>query len=118
MPCSLTLVIHSNHLIPDLQVQACRGHWNWTDDLDASLAVYRTLSVERRNAWNLARRCPRDEVENILVCLLEGEVDGKSGKGGEVRVELIEEVKLVFLDTNRVGLGRVLVMRFTATSGV
>lgn len=81
-------------------------------DFDAALAVYGALGIEWRNTRDVCDEGAGEEVVYILVCLLEGEVDGEGGEAREVWVEFVEEVEFVFCAAYGVSLGIWLALLF------
>lgn len=53
--------------------------------------IYMTLSIERLYSWNIARRCTRDDVENVRICPLDRQVNG-GRKRGENLLRAAEKV--------------------------
>lgn len=73
-------------------------------DFDAPLAINGALGVECRDAGDVCDEGAVEEVVYILVCLFERQVYGEGGEAGEIGMEFVEEVELVFSTSYRVGL--------------
>lgn len=85
----LPLVIYAEHLRPDLELAASRGHGQRLEELDAALAIDNALAVELRNARDGRGRRARVEIDDLLVRVLEGEDDGVGREDGEGGVEFL-----------------------------
>ena len=94
----LALVVDANDLVPNLEVKSIRADGNRSDYLNASLAVDGSLGIKGRCAGDIPRCGTCDEVEDVLVGLLEGQVDWESRERCELRMEFVKKVPLILLD--------------------
>lgn len=76
----LTLVIYAHDFVVDLQVKALGTDGQRSQNLDPSLSIDRSLSVERRHSWDIGAHSPSDEVKDILICLLECKINREGWK--------------------------------------
>lgn len=86
----LALIIHAQHLAPDLELAALGAHGQRLEKLQLALAVEDMARVELRNAIDGRRVAARVEVDDVLVGVLEGKDDGVGWEGGELGVEFLE----------------------------
>lgn len=100
----LTLVINTNDLVVNLQIQSLGASRQRPENLNSSLTIYRPLGIKGRRSGDVLRDHAGDEVEDILVRLLEGEVDGESRERSKLGMKLKEEVSLICFQTDGIGL--------------
>jgi hypothetical protein len=88
----------------NLQIETLGADGQRAYDLNSTLAINGSLSVEWRSSWHVCRGRSRNEVENILVCLLESEVDREGWERCKFRVQFVQEMDFVSLGSNAICL--------------
>lgn len=88
----LALVVHTQHLTPDLELAAFACYRKWLEELDPALSVENMLGVELGYALNRHSVAARIEVDDLLVGMLEWKDDGVSREGSEGRMEFLSSL--------------------------
>lgn len=83
---ALALVVHAQHLRPDLKVAAMARRRQRLHKLHLALAIEHALGVELRHAGDGLRAGRLVEVDDLLAGVLKGQDNGVCGEGGEVGV--------------------------------
>lgn len=87
----LSLVVHADHLSPQLKLMTLRRRRNVLQNRNLTLSVYNPTRVDFGDAGNRwPERGPCIEVHHLLVGMLERQDDGVGGKGRERGVELLD----------------------------
>ena len=85
----LTLVVHTQHLTPDLELAAFACYRKRLEELYPALSVENMLGVELGYALDGLGVAARIEVDDFLVCMLEWKNDGVGREGSKGRMEFL-----------------------------